>query len=30
MVQIPQKTMARGRQREAAKNFIPLRINTPA
>jgi preprotein translocase subunit SecY len=28
MVQIPQKTMARGRQREAAKNFIPLRINT--
>jgi preprotein translocase subunit SecY len=30
MVQIPQRTMARGRQREAAKNFIPLRINTPA
>ena len=28
MVQIPQKTLARGRQREAAKNFIPLRINT--
>jgi preprotein translocase subunit SecY len=28
MVQIPQRTMARGRQREAAKNFIPLRINT--
>ncbi len=28
MVQIPQKTIARGRQREAAKNFIPLRINT--
>jgi len=27
-VTIPQKTMARGRQREAAKNFIPLRINT--
>src|SRR5206468_4066535 len=25
--QIPQRTMARGRQREAAKNFIPLRIN---
>jgi preprotein translocase subunit SecY len=28
MVQIPQRTMARGRQREATKNFIPLRINT--
>jgi preprotein translocase subunit SecY len=28
MIQIPQRTMARGRQREAAKNFIPLRINT--
>lgn len=27
-IQIPQRTMARGRQREAAKNFIPLRINT--
>jgi len=27
MIQIPQRTMARGRQREAAKNFIPLRIN---
>jgi len=26
-IQIPQRTMARGRQREAAKNFIPLRIN---
>ncbi|MEO7359596.1 MAG: SecY family transport protein, partial [Gemmatimonadaceae bacterium] len=24
----PQRTMARGRQREAARNFIPLRINT--
>jgi preprotein translocase subunit SecY len=28
MVQIPQRTMARGRMREAPKNFIPLRINT--
>jgi preprotein translocase subunit SecY len=28
MVQIPQRTMARGRMREATKNFIPLRINT--
>ena len=28
MVQIPQRTMAKGRMREAAKNFIPLRINT--
>jgi len=28
MIQIPQRTMARGRQREAARNFIPLRINT--
>jgi preprotein translocase subunit SecY len=27
-IQIPQRTGARGRQREAAKNFIPLRINT--
>jgi preprotein translocase subunit SecY len=26
-IQIPQRTMARGRQREAARNFIPLRIN---
>jgi preprotein translocase subunit SecY len=26
-IQIPQRTMARGRQREAAKNFIPLRVN---
>jgi preprotein translocase subunit SecY len=25
MVQIPQRTMARGRMREATKNFIPLR-----
>ncbi|MEO6864798.1 MAG: preprotein translocase subunit SecY [Gemmatimonadaceae bacterium] len=28
MIQIPQRTMARGRQREASRNFIPLRINT--
>ncbi len=28
VVQIPQRTMARGRMREATKNFIPLRINT--
>lgn len=28
MIQIPQRTMSRGRMREAAKNFIPLRINT--
>jgi preprotein translocase subunit SecY len=27
MIQIPQRTMARGRMREASKNFIPLRIN---
>jgi preprotein translocase subunit SecY len=27
-IQIPQRTMTRGRMREAAKNFIPLRINT--
>ena len=26
-IQIPQRTMSRGRMREAAKNFIPLRIN---
>ncbi len=26
-IQIPQRTMARGRMREAARNFIPLRIN---
>ncbi|MBX6331075.1 MAG: preprotein translocase subunit SecY [Gemmatimonadaceae bacterium] len=26
-IQIPQRTMARGRQRESAKNFIPLRMN---
>jgi preprotein translocase subunit SecY len=26
--QIPQRTMARGRMREAARSFIPLRINT--
>jgi preprotein translocase subunit SecY len=28
LIQIPQRTMARGRQREAARNFIPLRINS--
>src|SRR3954469_15710315 len=27
-IQIPQRTMTRGRQREAARSFIPLRINT--
>ncbi len=27
-IQIPQRTMARGRQREATRNFIPLRINS--
>ena len=27
-IQIPQRTMAKGRQREAAKNFIPLRLNS--
>ncbi|HEX6058636.1 MAG TPA: preprotein translocase subunit SecY [Gemmatimonadaceae bacterium] len=27
-IQIPQRTMARGRQREAQRNFIPLRIVT--
>jgi preprotein translocase subunit SecY len=26
MIQIPQRTMARGRMREASKNFIPLRV----
>jgi preprotein translocase subunit SecY len=26
-IQIPQRTMGRGRMRESAKNFIPLRIN---
>lgn len=26
-IQIPQRTMARGRQRESSKNFIPLRMN---
>jgi preprotein translocase subunit SecY len=26
LIQIPQRSMARGRMREAAKNFIPLRI----
>jgi preprotein translocase subunit SecY len=28
LIQIPQRTMARGRQREAARSFIPLRLNT--
>ncbi len=27
-IQIPQRTMARGRMREAAKNYIPLKINS--
>jgi len=27
LIQIPQRTMSRGRMREAARNFIPLRIN---
>ena len=27
-IQIPQRTMARGKMREAAKNFIPLRLNS--
>src|SRR5689334_6053389 len=27
-IQIPQRTMARGRQREASRSFIPLRINS--
>jgi preprotein translocase subunit SecY len=27
-IQIPQRTMAKGRMRESAKNFIPLRINS--
>ena len=27
-IQIPQRTMARGRMREAARNFIPLRLNS--
>jgi preprotein translocase subunit SecY len=27
LIQIPQRTMTRGRQREAARSFIPLRIN---
>src|SRR5439155_25820932 len=26
-IQIPQRTMTRGRQREASRSFIPLRIN---
>ena len=28
LIQIPQRTMARGRMREAARSFIPLRINS--
>ncbi|HSA57685.1 MAG TPA: preprotein translocase subunit SecY [Gemmatimonadaceae bacterium] len=28
LIQIPQRTMGRGRMREAARNFIPLRINS--
>ncbi len=28
LIQIPQRTMARGRMREAARNFIPLRVNS--
>src|SRR5690348_16755933 len=28
LIQIPQRTMSRGRMREAARSFIPLRINT--
>ena len=28
LIQIPQRTMARGRMREASRNFIPLRINS--
>ncbi len=28
LIQIPQRTMARGRQREASRSFIPLRINS--
>ncbi len=28
MIQIPQRTMGRGRMREASRNFIPLRITT--
>ena len=27
LIQIPQRTMARGRMREAARSFIPLRLN---
>src|SRR5437763_7442344 len=27
-IQIPQRTMTRGRQREASRSFIPLRINS--
>jgi preprotein translocase subunit SecY len=27
-IQIPQRTMSRGRMREASKNFIPLKINS--
>jgi preprotein translocase subunit SecY len=28
LIQIPQRSVARGRMREAARNFIPLRINS--
>jgi preprotein translocase subunit SecY len=28
LIQIPQRTMARGRMREASRSFIPLRINS--
>jgi len=28
LIQIPQRTMGKGRMREAARNFIPLRINS--
>src|SRR6185312_3087654 len=28
LIQIPQRTMARGRQREASRSFIPLRLNS--
>jgi preprotein translocase subunit SecY len=28
LIQIPQRTVGRGRMREAARNFIPLRINS--
>ncbi len=28
LIQIPQRTMARGRMREASRSFIPLRLNS--